>query len=150
MKKISHLLIALTGIISLCAQAGSNNISDQFAAQFGVAKRLHTKYSLQAKELNPKATLSAEAGRAFYNKKVTVGGKDLSCSSCHTDNPMNKGTHIISGKTIEPLAISANPDRFTNESKVETNFSNHCVDLYGKNCSAQDKGDFLAYLMSIK
>ncbi len=150
MKKSQYMLIALIGFISLSAQAESNNISDQFALQSDVVKKLYAKYALEAKEVNPKSTLSADAGRAFYTKRRSWSSKDVSCSSCHTDNPANEGKHNETGKPIKPLALSANQKRFTNAQKVEINFSKHCMDLYKKDCSAQDKGDFLAYLMSVK
>ncbi len=147
MKEISYMLFF--GFFSLSAQAG-NDLADQFASQFNVARSLSIEYGQAAKSLNPKSTLSADAGRAFYIKKVVVGGKDISCSSCHTDNPVNTGKHIDTGKPIKPLAISANPAAFSDVKKVETNFAKHCRDLYQKDCSAQDKGDYLTYLLSVK
>lgn len=150
MKKTSYMLLTLIGFISLSAQAGSNNSSNQFALQSEVVKSLYTKYALEAKEVNPKSTLSADAGRTLYTKRRSWSSKDVSCSSCHTDNPANEGKHNETGKPIKPLALSANPNRFTNAKKVEINFSKHCMDLYKKDCSAQDKGDFLVYLMSLK
>jgi len=149
MKKISCTLLALSAFISLPAQAG-NDLGGQFAAQFNVAKTLAAQYEQEAQKLNKHATLSADAGRAFYTKKVLVGGKDLSCSSCHTDDPTKVGQHAETKKAIDPMAISANPDRFSDVKKVEKAFSKHCKDLYKKDCSAQDKGDFLTYLLSVK
>lgn len=45
---------------------------------------------------------------------------------------------------------SANPERFTDIEKIEKNFSEHCVDLLGRNREAREKGDYIAYMMSIK
>ena len=139
MKKFSCTLLALFGLISLSAQADVT--SAEQAAQ---------NYGLFAKRLNPEATMTAEAGRAFYTKKVVVAGKDLSCSACHTDNPANKGKHNVTGKVIQPMAPSVNPKRFADINKSEIGFAKHCRDLYGKDCSAQDKGDFITYLLTIK
>lgn len=149
MKKISCTLLALFGLISLSAQAG-NDVADQFAAQFNVAKTLAAQYEQEAQKLNKNAKLSAEAGRAFYTKKIVADGKDVSCSSCHTDDPTKVGQHTETKKAIDPMAISANPDRFSDVKKAEKNFTKHCKDLYKKDCSAQDKGDFLTYLLTVK
>lgn len=149
MQKLSYALIALFSSISLSAQA-ADDLGGQFASQFNVARTLAAQYEQEAKKLNKKATLSAEAGKAFYTKKVVVDGKDLSCSACHTDDPTKVGQHNETKKAIDPMAISANPDRFSDTKKVEKNFSKHCQELYKKDCSAQDKGDFLTYLLSVK
>ncbi len=149
MKKILYMLMALIGSANLPAHAGSDYLSE-YAREFNVAQSLSDEFGYEARRLNPKSTLSADAGRAFYIKKVAVKGKDLSCSSCHTDNPKNTGKHIETGKPIKPLAISANPAAFSDVKKVETNFAKHCRDLYGRDCSAQEKGDYLTYLLSVK
>lgn len=150
MKKLSYaLLVASFGLISLPAQA-AGDVADQFASQFNVAKTLAAQYEQEAKKHNKNATLSAEAGRAFYMKKVIVDGKDLSCSTCHTDDPTKEGKHKDTNKPTKPVAISANPEAFSDIKKTEKEFSKHCRELYKKDCSAQDKGDFLTYLMSVK
>jgi cytochrome c peroxidase len=146
MKKTLYMLIALIGFISLSTRAESNNISKQA----DVLRNLLTNYAIEAKKENPKPTFSADAGRALYVKRRSYQEQDVSCSSCHTDNPANEGKNVDTGRSIKPLAISANPNRFTDAKKVEKNFSIHCIDLYKKDCSAQDKGDFLTYIMSIK
>ena len=138
-KSAVALALALFGLISFSAQA--DVVTAQQAAN---------DYGAFAKRLNPDSTLSAEAGRAFYTKKVIVDGKDLSCSACHTDNPANVGKHNVTGKAIKPMAPSVNPKRFADVNKSEKGFSKHCNDLYGKNCSPQDKGDFVTYLLTIK
>ncbi|HEX5364769.1 MAG TPA: DUF1924 domain-containing protein [Gallionella sp.] len=139
MKKLSYVLLALLALASISAQA-----------DVVTATKAAGDYGLWAKKLNPKSTLSAEAGRAFYTKKVEVAGKDLSCAACHTDNPANPGKHNETGKPIKPMAPAVNPQRFSNIQKSAAGFSKHCQDLYGKDCSPQDKGDFITYLLTIK
>lgn len=140
MQKTSYLLLALLSFISFSAQADVK-LAEQAAQGYGE----------QAKKLNPKSTLSAAAGRAFFTKKVVDKfGKDVSCSACHTDNPASEGKHKETGKPIKPLAPSANPDRFSDVNKTERNFSKHCKDLYKKDCAAQDKGDYVTYLLTVK
>jgi len=149
MQKISYTLLALFSVVSLSAYA-AGDLSTQFASQFNVAKTLATQYEQDAKKHDKDAALSAEAGRAFYTKKVVVDGKDLSCSACHTDDPTKAGKHVETKKAIDPMAISANPDRFSDVKKVEKNFAKHCKELYKKDCSALDKGNFLTYLLTVK
>ncbi len=87
---------------------------------------------------------SATAGRRLYTSKKG----DLMCASCHTDSPMIEGKHINSNKVILPMAPSANPNRLTNAIKVEKWFKRNCNDVLKRDCSAQEKGDFMAYLLS--
>ena len=89
----------------------------------------------------------AERGKAFFNAKH---GKDLSCASCHNSNPVTQGKHSSTGKVIEPLAPSANPKAFTDTAKINKWFRRNCNDGVSRECSAQEKADFLAYLTSLK
>jgi len=139
MKHFLTVLIAIFLLASFSAQADVNT-AEKAAQDFG----------LYAAKLNPKFTLSAENGRAFYIKKVMIKGKDYSCSSCHTDNPANKGKHIKTGKEIQPMAPSVNPKRFSDIQKSAQKFAEHCKDLYGKDCSAEEKGNFITYLLTIE
>lgn len=148
-KILSYTLLVFLSFFSFSALA-EEDVALQFAKQFNVARTLVASYAQEAKNRDPNSKMSAEAGRAFYIKKVTVAGKDLSCSSCHTDDPTKEGKHNETGKPIKPMAISANPDRFSDQTKVEKNFMKHCKDLYGHDCSAQDKGDYLTYLLSVE
>lgn len=90
---------------------------------------------------------SAERGQTFF--KIKHGG-DWSCSSCHTDNPAAEGKHAKTGKIIKPLAPSANAERFTDMAKVEKWFKRNCNDVLERACTPQEKGDLLAYLLTIK
>ena len=89
---------------------------------------------------------SAERGRQFFG---TTHGNDWSCASCHTASPAATGRHANTGKEIAPLAPVANPQRFADAAKVEKWFKRNCNDVLGRTCTAQEKGDVLAYLMSI-
>jgi hypothetical protein len=139
MQKFYSALLAILGFISFSAYADVTS-----------ATQAAKNYGIYAKNQNPDSKLSAEAGRAFYTKKIVVDGKDLSCSACHTDNPANKGKHNETGNVIQPMAPSANPKRFADLNKSEKGFTKHCRDLYKHDCSAQDKGDFVTYLLSVK
>lgn len=105
-------------------------------------------YAQEAKQQNPAYRApSSQQGQRFF---TSLHGREWSCSSCHTSNPAGAGKHTVTGKHIEPLAPSANAARFTREAKVEKWFKRNCNDVLGRACTAQEKGDVLAYLMSLK
>lgn len=88
---------------------------------------------------------SAERGQRFFNARH---GNDWSCASCHSATPAAPGRHAKTGKEIAPMAPAANPQRFADAAKVEKWFKRNCNDVLGRACSAEEKGDVLAYLVS--
>lgn len=90
--------------------------------------------------------LSAARGEKFF--QATHGG-DWSCASCHTANPAAPGRHAKTAKAIAPLAPAANAERFTSAATAEKWFKRNCNDVVGRECTAQEKGDVLAYLMQV-
>ena len=103
--------------------------------------------SVARAELPNFAGFSATRGKEFFR---STHGNDWSCTSCHTDDPRASGRHVKTGKPIAPLAPSVNPDRFTSADRVEKWFRRNCGDVLGRACAVQEKGDVLAYLMSLK
>jgi mono/diheme cytochrome c family protein len=93
------------------------------------------------------AGFSAQRGERFFG---SAHGNDWSCASCHTDRPVAPGRHAKTGKTIAPLAPAANPGRFTDAATAEKWFKRNCNDVLGRACTAQEKGDVLQYLMSLR
>jgi cytochrome c peroxidase len=89
---------------------------------------------------------SAARGAELFR---TVHG-DWSCASCHTADPRQPGRHARTGKTIAPLAPAANPERFTSFATVEKWFRRNCRDVIGRECTAQEKSDVLAYVMQLR
>jgi hypothetical protein len=89
---------------------------------------------------------SADRGQRFFN---ATHGNDWSCSSCHTAAPAKPGKHVKTGRDIAPMAPAANRQRFTDAAKVEKWFKRNCNDVLGRVCTAQERGDVLAYLMSL-
>ncbi|NJL08937.1 MAG: DUF1924 domain-containing protein [Methylacidiphilales bacterium] len=94
-------------------------------------------------------TPSADRGRAFY-AATHVGGKPetASCTSCHGPDPREAG-RTRAGKTIEPLAVSKTPTRLTDPATAEKWFSRNCDQVLGRACTAAEKADVSAYLMSL-
>lgn len=94
--------------------------------------------------------VSPTRGEALYRSEhAGRDGKTVSCTSCHNANPKQAGQTRV-GKRIEPLAPVANPDRFTDAAKVEKWFRRNCMDVLQRECSAQEKADFIAWLSQIK
>jgi hypothetical protein len=90
---------------------------------------------------------SATRGENFFKTKHN---HDLSCSKCHTENPAAQGKHSETDKIIKPLAPAANEERFTDLKKVAKWFKRNCNDVLDRECTAQEKGDVLAYLLTVK
>jgi len=75
-------------------------------------------------------------------------GKKRSCTTCHTKNLKNVGKHKKTGKKIDPLAVSVTKDRLTDRKKINKWFKRNCKWTLGRECNAQEKGDFLMYINS--
>ena len=106
-----------------------------------------TTFAAQAKLDNAGFTgFDASRGEQFFKSRH---GADWSCSTCHTENPTAMGQHTVTKKDIKPMAPAANPKRFTDTAKVEKWFKRNCKDVLKRECTAQEKGDVLTYLMSL-
>jgi len=125
---------ALFGALCLATTAGAQS-----------PKQILQQYETAARAAPGFAGFSADRGAAFFK---TTHGAEWSCSSCH-DNPSAPGHHAKTGKTIAPLAPSANAERFTAIDKSEKWFRRNCNDVLKRECTALEKGDVLAYLMSL-
>jgi hypothetical protein len=110
-------------------------------------EQIRQALDLEARAQGGFAPFAVDRGREFFQSKH---GSDWSCSTCHTDNPAAKGRHAKTNKDIAPLAPAANAERFSDPAKVEKWFRRNCNDVVGRPCTAQEKGDVLTYLMSIK
>ena len=105
-------------------------------------------YEAAARSQGPSfAGFSAERGSRLFR---TAPGGDWSCASCHTPNPAAPGKHAKTGKAIAPLAPAANAERFTSVATAEKWFKRNCNDVVGRECTAQEKGDILAWLVTLK
>jgi hypothetical protein len=85
---------------------------------------------------------SAKSGELYWNKELN----GRSCTTCHTHSVQAEGRHKRTGKSILPMAPSVNPKRLTNLKKIEKWFLRNCKWTYGRECSAQEKGDILQWL----
>lgn len=130
--------------MALCLAAGSS-----FAAQN--VQELLKEYKAEAKKADAKfADFDAKRGEQFYHAKHVKDGKEVSCATCHMDDPKKIGKNPKTSKDIQPMAPIANAKRFADPAKTEKAFHRNCSDMLGRDCTAQEKGDFISYLMSIK
>lgn len=93
------------------------------------------------------ATSSAERGARFFNSKH---GDEWSCASCHAEQPTQTGRHAKTNKAIKPLAPAVNAERFTDTARVDKWFRRNCNDTLNRACSAQEKADVIAWLLTFK
>ncbi len=73
-------------------------------------------------------------------------GKVRNCSTCHGETLNEKGKHVRTGKVIEPMAPSVNPERLTDKKFIEKWFKRNCKWVVGRPCTPQEKGDILTFL----
>ena len=114
-------------------------------------QELLKQYEVQAKQEHSAFTgFSAEKGATFFKtERVHSDGKNVSCATCHTADPRNQGK-TRANKVIEPMAPIVNHKRFTDAAKVEKWFGRNCKDVLERACTAQEKGDYISYMLSIK
>ena len=127
------IVIALLALSPMIGTAG--NVVDE---------RLQTYQNEGAK------TFDATAGKSMWTQEFAQadGSKARTCSSCHTTDIRQGGKHITTGKPIEAMSPSVNPQRLTDAAKIEKWFGRNCKWTMGRECTAQEKGDFLKYIQN--
>jgi hypothetical protein len=118
---------------------------------FGLAPAVHAATPaelLAAYSAQAGSPPSPERGKKLF---TTNFGKalGLSCSSCHTGNPLKPGKDDVTERPITPLAPAANAERFTDKAKVELKFKMNCRDVVGRDCTAAEKADVMSWLLSL-
>lgn len=88
----------------------------------------------------------AARGRALFTGDHAG---DWRCTACHGDPPNATGRHAVTGKPIAPLAPAANGERFTDAARAEKWFRRNCRDVLDRECTAQEKADVLAWLLTV-
>lgn len=111
---------------------------------------LHS-YEAEAKKENKafKAFSSDDGKKFFLAEHTNKKGESMSCTTCHTKDPTKSGK-TKAGKVIEPMAVVANKERFTDRAKVEKWFKRNCGDVYDRACTAIEKGNFISFMKSAK
>jgi len=132
MKIVITILVCLAALPAQASENILNERMDAYRAQGG-------------------ADFDADRGKRMWAETHTqsASGKSVSCTSCHSANLKQTGSHIRTGKLIEPMAAStAGADRFKDPAKIEKWFLRNCKWTLGRECTAQEKGDFLAWFLS--
>jgi hypothetical protein len=140
MRTITLALLALGATIAVAVAAAS-------PAQKAVLAR----YVELLKAAEPAFNgVSPERGRAFFQARHASGKPETpDCAACHTTDLTRPGQQKRTGKPIEPMAASLAPQRYTDFANVEKWFRRNCNDVLGRDCTLAEKGDVLAYLLSL-
>ncbi|MCB1887495.1 MAG: DUF1924 domain-containing protein [Rhodocyclaceae bacterium] len=104
------------------------------------------RFEGEARSADPGFAASPARGRDWF---AAPHGQDWRCTSCHTADPGKSGRHKVTGKAIEPMAPAVNPERLTSERSVAKWFRRNCRDVVGRECTAAEKADVVAYLIQI-
>ena len=133
MKKIHALIMLCLAVATYSSVAVASPATDAEFAQF---------------KKEGASSFSAQHGKENWTKKVTSKeGDQRSCTTCHDADLTKPGQHAKTKKTIDPMSPSVNPKRLTDEKKIEKWFKRNCEWTWGRECTAQEKGDFLKFLM---
>lgn len=93
------------------------------------------------------AGFDAKRGETLFRTKWAKGDERTpSCTACHTDDPRSQGRNAKTGRPIDPVAVSANPKRFTDMGDVEKQFTRDCKSVLGRDCTATEKGDYITFM----
>lgn len=117
------------------------SFSASWAADTTPAQQLQ-RFATEAERPGDVAT-----GQRLFTQKH---GGEWSCASCHGERPLANGRHAGTGKTIAPLAPAANAKSLTDPAKVDKWLRRNCKDVLSRECTAAEKADVLAWLISLK
>ena len=113
------------------------------SARADVVADLLKQYEKQGASAFAAAKAESMWTQAFADAK---SGEKRRCSTCHHEDLRRSGKHAVTGKVIDPLAPSANPKRLTDPEHIEKWFSRNCKWTLGRECTPQEKGDFLVMI----
>ncbi len=107
-------------------------------------------YLARARAADPAfAGFSAARGETLFSAKHGGGAPETpSCTACHGTDPRRPGENVKTKKAIEPMAVSANPKRYTGLAEAEKWFKRNCKQVLGRECTPLEKGDFVTFMTS--
>ncbi|HRE17147.1 MAG TPA: DUF1924 domain-containing protein [Rhodocyclaceae bacterium] len=113
----------------------------------GPRESLLADYAAAAKAASPGFSgFSAARGKTLHYQAFATGKAETpACTSCHGKEPRAVG-QTPAGKAIEPMALSASPARYADPAKVEKWFRRNCREVIGRECTPQEKGDWLTFM----
>ena len=131
---MNNRLVLTSGIIAMIL---SN------ATLAGPREDLLAQYAAAAKSTG----FSVVRGQALHTQSFSGGKPETpSCTTCHGKDTRGAG-RALTGKIIEPIAVSATPTRYTDPAKVEKWFKRNCTEVLGRECTPQEKGDWLTFVI---
>ncbi|MFZ5441812.1 MAG: DUF1924 domain-containing protein [Myxococcota bacterium] len=108
-----------------------------------------SSYEARAKTEDPGFRgFDAARGKALYFEEHQGKTGAVSCATCHTPDATKTG-RSPAGKIIDPLAPSANPERFTDLAKADKWFDRNCKQVLGRECTARERGDVVTWLQTL-
>ena len=132
MHKTPLLLIGLANLaLSNSSLAGPR---EDLLAQYASATKVSQFSTGRGQELHT---------RAFAGGKAETPA----CTSCHGKDTRGAG-QTLTGKPIKAMAASVTATRYTDAAKVEKWFKRNCTEVLGRECTTQEKGDWLSYMLS--
>ena len=118
-----------------------------FAGAISTAAHAATPAELQtAYTALSNTTAAPDRGQQLFTSRH---GREWSCSSCHGTVPTQPGKHASTGKPIAAMAPAINPQRFADAAKTEKWFRRNCNDVMGRECTAAEKADVIAWLRTL-
>lgn len=110
---------------------------------------LLNRYAAAARDASPSFSgFSAARGEKLYFARSSGGKPETpACASCHGEDPRGAG-RTPTGKAIDAVAISVSPTRYADPVKVEKWFKRNCNEVLGRECTPQEKGDWLSFMLS--
>ena len=121
-----------------------------FTSHAETPQQIRQIYAAEASAQQAGFTPAAKRGEALFRQRFSNNDKMPACTSCHTDNPLNAGQHAITGKSVKPLAVAANAERFSDSAKVEKWFGRNCKEVVGRACTPAEKADFVTFMSEVR
>ena len=120
------------------------------AGQAETPQQIRQIYATEAAAQQAGFTPSAKRGEILFRQRFALNDKMPACTSCHTDSPLNIGQHAVTGKSVKPLAVATNAERFADAAKVEKWFGRNCKEVVGRACTPAEKADFVTYMSEVR
>lgn len=122
----------------LCALLVVASVAEAAPVSAGMVEQMLDRYRQQGA-----GPFDPGRGRAIW----TTDFNGRSCTNCHGEDIRVAGKHQTTGKSIEPLAPSVNPQRLTDTGEIAKWLLRNCKWTLGRECSAQEKGDVLNWMV---
>lgn len=131
---MKNMLVVIPGIVAMILSGGTlAGPREDLLAQYEAAART--------------TSFSAARGQTLHTQSFSGGKPDTpSCTTCHGKDTRGAG-QTLAGKTIEPVAVSVTPTRYTDPAKVEKWFKRNCTEVLGRECTPHEKGDWLTFVI---